>query len=163
MEKMKKFARQNGFSESELLHWAIDHLASAKILFEANARCFDSAGYLSHLGIELILKAILLNGRNEFPNGHSLPKLSNLIEMYGVKLNYTNEHEKTLQVLDGLYELRYPKTLNPIEIGDDDWSNIEGLYKHLISKLPDQIQQDLRQIEHTEKGNRILMRRKKGI
>jgi len=106
MIKMKKFTRQNGFSETELLHWAIDHLASAKILFEANPRCFDSAGYLSHLGIELILKAILLNGRNEFPNEHSLVELSNSIETYGAKFNYTNEHKETLEVLDGFNELR---------------------------------------------------------
>ncbi|MCX5886142.1 MAG: HEPN domain-containing protein [Proteobacteria bacterium] len=163
MKKKKNYSRQDGFSESELLHWATDHLASAKILFKANYRCYDSAGYLSHLGVELVLKAILLNQRNEFPNEHSLAKLSNLIVNSGVKLKYTIGHEETLKTLDGFYELRYPKAVNPIEIGDDDWSNIDALFEHLILILPDKIQQDLRQINHTEKGDRILMRWKKNI
>jgi HEPN domain-containing protein len=163
MKKMKKLTRQDGFSEGELLHWATDHLVSAKILFDANHRCFDSAGYLSHLGTELVLKAILLNHSNEFPNKHSLAELSDLIVKNGVNLNYTRGHEEILKTLDVFYELRYPKTVNPIEIGDDDWSNIEALFEHLIFILPDEIQQALRQINHTEKGNRILMRRKKNI
>ncbi len=163
MKKMKKFTRQDGFSEGELLHWAIDHLASAKILFEASHRCFDSAGYLSHLGIELVLKAILLNHSNEFPNEHSLAELTNLIVKSGVNLNYTRGHEETLKTLDGFYELRYPRPISPLEIGDSDWSAIEALFEHLVFILPDEIQQNLRQINHTKKGNRILMRKKKSI
>lgn len=118
---MKKvYTRQEGFSEIELLHSAIDHLASAKILFDTNPRCFDSAGYLSHLGIELILKALLLRRSDSFSNEHSLAKLSRLIDKQGVALNYTEDHKKTLKTLDEFYELRYPKTLNPIEIGQED-------------------------------------------
>lgn len=160
---MKKYTKQDGFSEGELLRWATDHLASAKILFEANHRCFDSAGYISHLGIELVLKAILLSHSNGFPNEHSLAKLSDLIVKNGVKLNYTRGHEEILKTLDGFYELRYPKPVNPIEVGDDDWSNIEALFEHLIFILPDEVQQNLRQMNHTEKANRILMRKKKSI
>jgi HEPN domain-containing protein len=77
---MKKFSRQDGFSELGLLHAAADYLGSAKLLFDRSPRCFDSAGYLCHLGIELVLKAMLLNICNEFPNDHSLTKLSELIE-----------------------------------------------------------------------------------
>lgn len=163
MEKMKKYTRQDGFSEGGLLHSAVDHLASAKILFVKNHRCFDSAGYLSHLGIELVLKAMLLNCGNEFPNEHSLANLSNLIEKQGVKLNYTKDHEEILKTLDGFYELRYPKALNPIEIGDDDLAKIETFFEYLILMLPDEIQQYLKQVNYSEKGNRILMKKKKSF
>jgi hypothetical protein len=60
--------------------------------------------------------------------------------------------------LDEFYELRYPKELNPIEIGTDDWAKVEHLFEHLIFLLPNQIQQALRQLNHLEKGNRILMK-----
>ena len=162
---MKKitYTRQDGFSERDLLHWATDHLASARFLFEENHRCLDSAGYLSHLGIELVLKAILLNCKNDFPNEHSLAKLSDLIERQGVNLNYTKEHKETLKTLDAFYELRYPEAQNPIEIGDDDWEKIESFFEHLCFLLPDQIQQDLRQMNYFEKGKRILMMKKKSI
>lgn len=161
MKKTKKFKRRDGFSEDELLHSAIDHLASAKVLFEKNYRCFDSAGYLSHLGIELILKTILLNKSDEFPNEHSLSNLSKLIEEQKVKLNYTEAHENTLRQLDDFYELRYPKILNPIEIGDDDWKSIENLFEFLILKLPQEIQQMIKEINEAEKGNRILLWKRK--
>jgi HEPN domain-containing protein len=94
----KTYTRKDGFSEIELLHSAVDHLASAKILFDTNARCFDSAGYLSHLGIELIFKALLLNKSDQFPPEHSLAKLSLLIRNQGVNLNYTQGHEQTLKI-----------------------------------------------------------------
>lgn len=161
MGKIKKYTRQEGFSEGGLLHSAIDHLASAKVLFAKDHRCFDSAGYLSHLGIELILKAMLLNCNNEFPNEHSLASLSNLIEMQGMQLNYTKDHEEIIITLDRFYQLRYPKALNPIEIGDDDWVKIETFFEYLILMLPDEIQQDLKQVNCSEKGNRILMKKKK--
>jgi HEPN domain-containing protein len=132
-------------------------LSSAKVLFDKNSRYFDSAGYLSHLGIELVLKAMILNSSNEFPNEHSLAKLSTLIERSKLKLNYEKNHEHTLKMLDDFNELRYPNTLNQIEIGDDDWESIENLFEFLILKLPPEIQQMIKDINHTEKGNRLLL------
>ncbi len=58
---MKKFKRQDGFPELELFHAAADHLASARALFELHPRAYNSAGYLSRLGIELLMKALILN------------------------------------------------------------------------------------------------------
>jgi hypothetical protein len=55
MSTRKMFSRSDGYTEQDLLQSATDHLASARRLFEGGPRCFDSAGYLSHLGIELIL------------------------------------------------------------------------------------------------------------
>ncbi len=157
----KRFRRGEGFTETALLHSAADHLASAKVLFNKNPRCFDSAGYLCHLGIELVLKAILLAKCHEFPNYHSLVKLSNLIEKQGAKMNYGRNHSRAIAMLDGFSQLRYPDSSNPIEIGDDDWDSVEALFEFLIFKLPEDVQNELRQMDHSKKGNRILMRRKK--
>jgi HEPN domain-containing protein len=156
---MKKFTRQNGYSESELLHSATDHLGSAKVLFDKSPRCYDSAGYLCHLGIELVLKAIILNKCNEFPNEHSLDELSKLIGRQRVKLNYGTDRKDTISMLDGFYELRYPKPSNPIEIGDDDWGRIRNLFDLLILMLPEEIKDELKEMDYYKKGNRILMRR----
>jgi len=59
----------------DLLQAAIDHLASAKALFERGPRCYDSAGYLAHLGFELIFKAVLLQTACRFPDTHSFSTL----------------------------------------------------------------------------------------
>src|SRR5436190_23698313 len=71
MGTKRVFLRSDGYTERDLLQSATDHLASARRLFEGGPRCFDSAGYLSHLGIELILKAFLLHRDGEFPGEHS--------------------------------------------------------------------------------------------
>jgi HEPN domain-containing protein len=108
MKRMKIFTRQDGFTELNLLQAASDHLESAKMLFDRHFRCFDSAGYLCHLGIELVLKAILLNICNEFPNEHYLSKLSGLNAKQCVKVNYERKHSDTIKMLDNFNELRYP-------------------------------------------------------
>jgi hypothetical protein len=157
----RQFTRQDGFSELGLLHSAADHIGSAKVLFDRNPRCFDSAGYLYHLGIELVLKAMLLNKCDNFPDEHSLVKLSKFIEKQGVKMNYGKNHFGTITMLDKFNELRYPSPSNPIEIGDDDLRRAEELFGFLFYMLPGQIQGELKHIDHSRKGNRILMNRKK--
>ena len=161
MTKNKIFTRQDGFSETELLHSAIDHLASAKVLFNKSPRFYDSAGYLCHLGIELVFKTILLDKYNEFPNEHSLVNLSNSIDRQSVKLNYETYHKDTINMLDRFYGLRYPKPSNPIEIGDEDWGRIKNLFEFLILILPEEIRDELKEMDHCKKGSRTLMRRKK--
>jgi len=158
---MKTFRRRDGYTKLSLLQAAADHLGSAKVLFGKNPRCFDSAGYLCHLGIELVLKTILLNICNEFPNEHSLSELSKLIEKHGLKINYGKQHLHTVMMLDGFYELRYPNPSNPIEIGNDVLERIENLFDFLYVRLPKRIQDELKQLDHSHKGNRVLMKRRK--
>lgn len=161
MTKIEKYKRKDGFSELELLHAAADHLASAKILFFQNPRCLDSAGYLSHLGIELLLQALLLIRSDEFPNSHSLLKLSERFESLGGRLNYRKNHEETIRLLEGFYGLRYPRPVDPIEIDGDDWGRIEALFEFLVFALPKSIQEELKELDHCAKGNRILMWKEK--
>lgn len=156
---MKKFRRQDGFSEIELFHAAADHLASAKILFEQSPRCLDSAGYLSHLGIELLLKALLLSECSEFPNEHSLVVLKEQLEKHGAPISCGKDHEATLNLLETFYELRYPRTQSPIEIGSDDWEGIERLFEFIVFLFPSSLQEQFRDLDHTQKGNRILMKK----
>ena len=76
--KERVFKTSDGFRTDDLLKYAIDHLRSANLLFHHNPICFDSGGYLSHLGLELILKSILLNENEEFLVIHDLKKLYKL-------------------------------------------------------------------------------------
>jgi hypothetical protein len=78
-------------------------------------------------------------------------------------MNYGKHHLDTVTMLDGFNELRYPNPSNPIEIGDDDWDRIENLFDLLILMLPKRVQDELKQLDHSIKGNRVLMNKKKGI
>lgn len=72
----KKFTEKQGYSPRDLFHFGIDHLESGRILYtQGPASSFDSAGYLAHLGIELLLKAWHLHQFKRFENEHSLVKL----------------------------------------------------------------------------------------
>jgi len=157
---MKKFRRENGFSELSLFQSASDHLASASVLFELGPRYYDSAGYLSHLAIELLIKALLLNKCNEFTDEHSLMKLKEKFESYHGSLSFYGDYENTIKLLEGLYELRYPKISVPIEIGSDDWGKIEKLARFIFFLFPDSLQKQFINLDYTEKGNRKLMCRK---
>jgi hypothetical protein len=84
------FTQEQGYRPIDLLHAATDHLFAANVLFSSSdfflavgmldvdfeaPRCLDSAGYLSHLGLELLLKAFLLLVTGSFRDDHSLANL----------------------------------------------------------------------------------------
>ena len=157
---MTKFRREDGFSELALFQSASDHLASASALFELGPRYYDSAGYLSHLAIELLIKALLLNKCNEFTDEHSLINLKNKFENNHGSLIFCGDHENTIKFLEGFKHLRYPKIVAPIEIGSDDWEKIEKLARFIFFLFPDSLQKQFINLDYTEKGNRKLMCRK---
>lgn len=54
----RKFKISDGYSVGDFLHYRFDNIAAAELLLGTNARYFDSGGYLAHLGLELLLKAL---------------------------------------------------------------------------------------------------------
>jgi HEPN domain-containing protein len=157
----KRYTRDDGFSTQELLYYAWGHLASSKVLFERSFDCYDSAGHLSHLGIELVLKAFLLHYVGSFPNEHNLLKLLSEIKKSYPTLELGVDHEKTLERLNPYISIRYPTPEKPIEIGDEDWNAIERLFAALQSAMPSELRQELQNRNRTLKGGRILMRKSK--
>jgi HEPN domain-containing protein len=155
---MAIYRRSVGFNERELLHAAVDHLASARRLFESGPRCYDSAGYLCHVGIELILKAFLLHRDDEFPGLHSLAEL-----FRKSLLDLDPALHQTIALLDGFAELRYP-TPEPqgVEIGVTDWGDIHMLYITLVQLMPPDLRRAYDEIDYGEKAGRIVMRKSVG-
>jgi len=157
----KRYTRNDGFSTRELLYYAWGHLASAKVLFERSFDCYDSAGHLSHLGIELILKAFLLHYGRSFPNEHDLLKLLAEIKKSCPTLEIKVDHEKTLERINPFVSIRYPTPAKPIEIGNEDGNAIESLFVALQSAMPSELRQELQNRHHTLKDGRILMSKPK--
>ena len=155
------FKASDGFKSDDLLKYAIDHLRSANLLFDRHPICFDSGGYLSHLGLELILKSILLNKHGEFPAIHNLKKLYDIAKKSGFELKKTEE--EMLMKVNQFYDLRYANPKKPIEIGDEDWKTIESAANSLLSNFPEETLKELYATDYYEKGGRILMRKKKEI
>ncbi|OGP55665.1 MAG: hypothetical protein A2Y65_02820 [Deltaproteobacteria bacterium RBG_13_52_11] len=157
ISRSHKFTKKDGYTEKDLLHYAVDHLKSAKVLFEKHYDLYDSAGYLSHLGIEMILKAMLLNREGEFPGVHKLGLLFRRLE----DISLTNEQERLIKKLDKFERLRYPNPRKAIEIGDEDWDRIHSFVLYLFAKFPKKLQEEFKKIDRTKKGGRIVMWKRK--
>lgn len=158
---MRVFKTSDGFKPDDLLKFAIDHLRSANLLFNWSPICFDSGGYLSHLGLELILKSILLSKTGEFPAIHDLKRLYKIAKKLGYKLE--KDEEDILKKINQFYYLRYSSPQKPIEIGDEDWKLIENVANSLLLYFPEETLKGLYTTDYYEKDGRILMRKEKEI
>lgn len=141
----------------ELLHFGIDHLNAAKLLYNSSPSFYDSAGYLSHLGIELILKACCLHSKKEHPKVHKLVDLWNKIASFK-QLSLQKENIEWLKELDQHYNLRYPAECAPIETGSDDWNKTEKLFLELYSLMPSSLREQIEKLQLNKKGHRTLMK-----
>jgi HEPN domain-containing protein len=158
---VKRYKLDEGFTTQELFYYAWGHLASAKILFDRSFDCYDSAGHLSHLGIELILKALLLHYVGSFPNEHNFFKLFTEIKNSDPSFELGLDHEKTLKRLNPYVSIRYPTPDNPIEVSGEDWNDIRNLLSALLSAMPSELKQEFLERNTTQKGGRILMKKPK--
>jgi HEPN domain-containing protein len=157
----KHFTEADGYSVRDILHFGVDHLESARILFGQGANCLDSAGYLSHLGLELLLKAWHLHQFKSFENKHDLVGLYGCLKPYLDGTPFSTEQEDFLRQLDSYYELRYPRQHDPIETGTDDWVLIDKLLDTLWAQMPEELLSVLSEIVGlSEKGGRVLMKKK---
>ena len=156
----RKFRIEDGYKSQDLLQYGIDHLACAKHFFsDGLPRTYDSAGYIAHLGIELILKGLLLSVQGYFTDTHDLTSIYQCLAANQKKWLFAKRHEGTIKLLNRFYNLRYPRPGNVVEIGSDDWPLIESLFKTLIKKMNKRQQEELNNIDYLSKGNRVLFYR----
>lgn len=151
---------KDGLVACDFLHGGLDHMTAAKQLFESDPSHFDSAGYLAHMAVELIVKAWLLETAGEFEGVHDLRALYGVLETKHGAPALSDEHLQVLNMLDQFEQLRYPNPKQPTEIGDRDLPNIEALVGHLCRTMPQSVSEALARIEPGRKGGRRLMRKK---
>ncbi len=157
MSRRRVFRTKDGYDPKDLLRYAEDHLASAQVLFRAGFRCYDSAGSLSHLGLELILKCLLLRQTGEFPDEHDLTTLFRQLAHAGVKVALSTEQQSAIEKLNSFATIRYPDPQNPVQIGTGDWDIVFEMYKSLFAQLPDELKKRPAGDERVTKGGRVLM------
>lgn len=155
---MAKFTKTDKWSEDILFRSAKGHLLAARQIFEIqNPELYRdtllSAGYLCHLGIELLLKGCWLNKCGYFRNTHglvSLAKEAKLLKQMG------KQHQVVLSHLDTFYNMRYPIEIKeadmttittdaaglpyvPGQIGDMDWEDTIRLLHEVVRIMPQEL------------------------
>ena len=159
---MQTFSSTDGFKPADLAQSARDHFNAVMILFEKrDAFVFDSAGYLAHIAIELVLKALLLDLRGSFPAEHDLAKLTRLVAQDLPGFGFTPEGERILASANAFGELRYPSPARRVEIGTEDLEEIIHLFQRLWDGLPESLY-PTRDSNDVRKGGRVLMRKRVG-
>ncbi len=154
------YRKSDGYTVEGLCQSANDHLVSAMHLFMCHGpQTYDSAGYLSHLGVELLLKAALLDRTEEFPNEHNLKQLIRRLQATGFALGLSSARSEALELLDSFSELRYPEPEGLSPIGDESWATVYDLYEWLLVQLPASLGQAIQQINHAEKSGRLLLQK----
>lgn len=145
---MKKEYTNDIFTESDLIQYSVDHLKAAEKLYELSNRWtweyLHSAVVLSHLSIELLLKACLLHLEGKFPADHNLGRLFGKLNNKGIELSDRNK--KWLNYLSQCNELRYPNPESNLEVDLNQWKKTKALFEGLRINVPREIQKLI--IEH---------------
>ena len=129
-------------TESDLIQYSVDHLEAAKKLYDFSGRWtweyLHSAAFLSHLSIELLLKACLLYFEEEFPGEHDLKRLFRPLRRKGIELSVLNK--KWLNYLNRFNTLRYPDPGTELEVDVKHWNATKSLFEELRTHAPKEIQ-----------------------
>ncbi len=137
----KVFSRAD-YTESDLIQYSVDHLEAAGKLYELSNRMkweyLHSAAFLSHLSIELLLKACLLHLEGEFPAEHDLKRLFRRLGKKEIELS--DQSNKWLNYLNHCNELRYPNPESRLEVDINQWKQTKALFEELRINIPKEIQ-----------------------
>ena len=158
MKNTNTIKASKSYTVKELLHFSIGHLRAAKFLYNNSPEFYDSAGHLSYLGIELLLKAWLLHSEGQHPKIHRLMTLWGKIISLNQKSLQTEKLD-WMQQIDSHYNLRYPPESHPVETGSDDWDKTEKLFSELCLLMPIALQKEIQELNFYEKGGRILLKK----
>ncbi|AEG00873.1 HEPN domain-containing protein [Methylomonas methanica] len=151
----------------DLLLYGRDHIKAAITLAKTNdASLYDSAAFLYHLGLEMILKTILLHESGKFQDEHKLVVLAENINKYKNGL-ISNGLMTKYDALDQFWNIKYPNRKIPVEIGDDDFIEFENMINATWELVAVDVRESIFQHEESkffdtevvEKGGRILMER----
>lgn len=144
-KRTKKVYTRKDCTESDLIQYCVDHLKTAEKLYELSGRWtweyLHSAAFLSHLGIELLLKSCLLHFENEFPAIHDLKRLFGMLRKKGI--NLSDQNKKWLNYLDECNALRYPNESARTEVDINQWAKTKALFEELRAKVPVEIQKQI--------------------
>ncbi len=153
----RTYSATDGVTVADLLHFGLDHLSAAELLLKGNARHFDSAVYIAHLGFELLFKAWHLQQFDSFPGVHDIESLWDNLRKASTIRQLSRRDRQTLALLNGYAELRYPNLNMPIEIGSDESPRIGALCKSLFKRMPRSLHQVIEGLHWSRKGGRVLM------
>jgi len=155
------YTAKDGYTIEDMLHFGYGHIDTARALFEDDPAFLDSAGYLVHLGVEIILKAWHLAWFGQFDNTHDVIALFKAIKEKDKSIDIGAANETFLTDLDKFYLLRYPQRKGgSVEVGSDQLKHLDNLLDSLWQKMPQELVGAYEKIDPHKKGGRVLMKKR---
>lgn len=155
------YTARDGYTVEDLLHFGYGHIDAGRALFDDDPAFLDSAGYLTHLGVELVLKAWHLAWFGHFDNTHDLISLFDALRQQDKSIDIGSDNLKYLAELDTFYLLRYPRRKDgPVEVGSDQKELLNAFLDALWEQMPKELLDAYEKIDHATKGGRVLMKKK---
>ncbi|MGE4169849.1 MAG: MerR family DNA-binding transcriptional regulator [Candidatus Margulisiibacteriota bacterium] len=157
--KITYLKNEEGYEALEFLHFAKDHYASSiclvnRVSEEYKFSYLDSAIYLGHLAIELLLKAIALESKKRCIKTHNLVQLCSDAE-----ISLVDGDSEFIKVLDRFCEQRFPSVHGANEIGQDTFMPLQKIWRNLYDKIPETLIRkwdERTALGYHEKNGRIL-------
>ncbi len=156
---------KDDYNAADLLQGGLDHIKAAELLLRQSPEVFDSAGYLAHMGFELMLKSWMLHSTGSFKGIHSLEALIKDMQENKLQISLTEKEQQTLAYLKSFEELRYPtiRNRNSVEIGSEDIDQIYELADAIWQQMPEKLIEEHEHIPPGKKCGRVFMKRSKNI
>jgi len=158
---MATFSTEDGYTIEDMMHYGFGHVDAARALFESDPAFLDSAGYLAHLGTEVVLKAWHLHCFGEFRDTHDLVEIYRQLKNRNNSLDIGVKNEEFLAELDRFYLIRYPRrNKGPVEVGSDQLPQLDAFLNALWQNFPNELVEIYNKLDHARKGGRLLMKKK---
>lgn len=158
---MVTFSIKDGYTVEDMMHFGYGHVDAARTLFEEDPAFLDSAGYLAHLGAEVVLKAWHFHCFGEFHDIHNLVDIYRNLKTKNPSLDIGTKNEEFLAELDKFYLLRYPRcTKGPVEVGSDQLPQFDALMHAIWQSFPTELVEIYMRLDPSRKAGRVLMEKK---
>jgi hypothetical protein len=113
---------------------------------------------MAHLGIELMLKSVILHGVGDFPATHDLKALVREVQGSGLDLLLSEQMRDTIDLLNSFGGLRYPSPKGMPTIAQSYWDDVFLLRRALLERMGPRLERVYSQLDDTNKGGRKLLR-----
>lgn len=175
MAKKIEYFTTADFSVEELFEYAKNHFYTAATLFLDDAYpewlkgkfsfsivTLDSAAFLAHLGIELLLKGCLLHEHKRFPKIHNIPQLADKISFLKILSKTDKELLAWCEKFSNNRYIAFIGSNKAAEIGQDDFQEIEKVWDIIITNMHDELYGIYNKVlssSSTLPGKRVLERK----
>jgi len=116
----------------------------------------DSAAYLSHVSVEMMLKALALHVCGKYVGGHQLQDQIDLLQESEFDFSVSEDLNVDVAYTNDAWDVRYPHPGNPKVVGHFHRDALIRIWNHCGEIVPQELRTANNSSSPNAKGGRIL-------